>query len=282
MTQEITLQYYCLDWDDNILHMNTQIIMEKLVDGKWIEVQVSTSDFAVYRKESNYRLPLKDNGDIDYFKAYSNFRDDINDDIFLLDVIEAIENDNFAPSYNAFKKCIINGNLHYIITARGHEPESIKKAVEYFIETQLNENEKTQMINNLLSYCKLFNIEDIDFKSLVKNYLSLCEYIGVSSDYFINLVNENKLCNNDIFDINNTEMCKKIALKYIINNIIQYGELNNFKIKIGFSDDDKNNIKSISELFINDLKAEFPDIEFSIFDTSKNADGTKNYKEIII
>jgi hypothetical protein len=28
--KSITLKYYCMDWDDNILHMNTKIVMEKL------------------------------------------------------------------------------------------------------------------------------------------------------------------------------------------------------------------------------------------------------------
>lgn len=281
----ITLQYYLFDWDDNILHMDTKIIMEKLIGDKWVETPVSTTDFATLRKDPLYRIPLKADGTDDYVKAYSNFRDMTDDNIFLNDVIDAITNKNFAPSYKAFKKCLINGKLFAIVTARGHEPLTIRRAIEYFIDTQLNKDEKNLMKKNLLYYYDLFNNSPSDNNKLVDNYLSLCEYIGVSSDYFINSISPDMIPKGETFMPNNTELSKKIAVASFSKKCIQYGDKlkgKNVVIKVGFSDDDKHNVNSIVELFVNTLKAQYPTVEFSIFDTSKNEDGSKNYKETVI
>lgn len=283
--ENIVLTYYCFDWDDNILHMDTKIIMEKLVNNKWVETPVSTTDFAYFRKNPLYRIPLKENGSPDFDKAYSNFRDVKNDNIFLNDVIDAINNKKFAPSYEAFKKCLINGKLFAIITARGHEPLTIRRAIEYFIDTQLNKNEKNIMKKNLLFYYDIFGEELKDNNTLLDNYLSLCEYIGVTSQYFINSISSDMIPEGETFTPNNTELSKKIAVTSFSKKCIQYGEKlkdRDVVIKVGFSDDDKHNVKSIAELFVNNLKGEFPNVEFSIFDTSKNEDGSKNYRESII
>ena len=42
------MKYYAFDWDDNIVHMPTKIIV-KTDDGK--EVGMSTDDFAEYRHD---------------------------------------------------------------------------------------------------------------------------------------------------------------------------------------------------------------------------------------
>ncbi len=281
---DITLQYYLFDWDDNILHMDTKIIMEKLVNDKWVETPVSTTDFATFRKNPLYRVPVKDDGTPDYDKAYSNFRDVTSENVFLSDVIDAIRNNKYAPSYKAFKKCLVSGKLFAIVTARGHEPETIRRAVEYFIDTQLNKEEKNTMKKNLLYYYDIFNDNTRDNNKLIDNYLSLCEYIGVTSQYFINSVSPDMIPLGETFTPNNTELSKKIAVASFSKRCIKYGDKLKDKkvaIKVGFSDDDKHNIDSIAELFVNDLKGNYPEVLFSIFDTSKNDDGSKNYKETV-
>jgi uncharacterized protein YerC len=284
--KQIVSTYYLLDFDDNILHMDTKIIMEKFNGKDWIETPVSTTDFAEFRKNPDYRIPLKVDGSSDFDKAYSNFRDSQeNDNKFLNDVIDAIAKKKFAPSYEAFRRCLINGKLFAIVTARGHEPQTIRKAIEYFIDTQLSKAEKNEMKKNLLYYYDIFNEESSENNKLVDDYLSLCEFIGVSSQYFINTLSSDMIPEGETFTPNNTELSKKIAVASFSKRCIQYGnKLKNYdvKIKIGFSDDDEHNIRSITELFVDNLKKEFPDVEFSIFDTSKNNDGSKNYNETVI
>src|SRR5690606_11076834 len=110
----------------------------KLVDNKWVETPVSTTDFSIFRTDTIYRVPEMPDGTPDYTKASSNFRDTEEGSMFLNDVIDAITNKKFAPSYDAFKKCLISGKLFAIVTARGHEPQTIRRGTEYFIETQLS------------------------------------------------------------------------------------------------------------------------------------------------
>ena len=273
--ENIVLSYQIYDLDNNILDMNTKIIMEQLVNNTWIEIQVSTNDFTIFRKNSNYRIPLKQDGTQDFDKAYSNFKDTNNDNIFLNDVIDAITNKQFAPSYKAFKKCMIQGKLFAIVSARGHEPNTIRRGVEYFIETQLTNAEKIEMKENLKYYSKLFNKNITNHNELLDNYLSVCSFIGVTSNYFIETFLNNK--------IRNIEDSKKLAVELFSKRCIKYSDKlksKKVKVKIGFSDDDKNNLFTISELFSKEMKKEFPNVEFSIFDTSKNDDGSKNYTKI--
>jgi hypothetical protein len=50
-SQETELHYYALDWDDNILHMPTKILMDKKVGGDWVPTEVSTAQFAEVRND---------------------------------------------------------------------------------------------------------------------------------------------------------------------------------------------------------------------------------------
>lgn len=274
MNKKINLKYYIFDWDDNILHMSTKIIMEKLIDNKWELVEVPTYDFTKIRKDTNYRIPQNN-----YDLAFQNFSDtgQKGENIFLEDMKHAINNKNFGVSYNAFKKCLIDGCLFVCLTARGHEPNSIRKGIEYFIETQLTLSEKEIMLSNLKMFCEIFNSNN----NLISDYLDLCQYIGVSSEYFKKLVLDNGLYEGNNFNPTNTELSKKIASKYIIEQLHKYKLNDDFTVKIGFSDDDKGNIESILSLF-KEMKLYYPTTDFVIYNTSKNEDGSINYNKISV
>ena len=287
--EKVNLKYYIFDWDDNILHMSTKIIMEKLNrdNDNWEIVDVPTSEFTEARLDTdNYRIPLNSDNSPNFDKAFENFRDvgENGDDAFINDMIDAIDDEKFGVSYNAFKKCLINGNLFAIVTARGHEPDAIKRGIMYFIETQLNEEEKMKMRLHLEFYCYIFGVE-IEHDKVLENYLSICEYIGVSSDYFINSVSDDDLPENETFTPSNTELSKKIAVERFCKKCVQYSELMGEKIsgiEIGFSDDDRGNVVSIENLFVDRMKAQYPEVSFNIYDTSKNEDASINYDRITI
>jgi hypothetical protein len=286
---KVNLKYYIFDWDDNILHMSTKIIMEKLNhdDGNWNIVDVPTSDFTEARQDTdNYRIPLNEDGTPNFDLAFENFRDtgQKGEDAFVHDMIEAIDDEKFGVSYKAFKKCLVNGNLFAIVTARGHEPETIKRGIMYFIETQLNEEEKITMRLHLEYYCYIFGVK-IEPNKLLENYLSICEYIGVSSEYFINSVSEDDLPENETFTPSNTELSKKIAVERFCKKCVNFSELMSDRvslIEIGFSDDDRGNVVSIENLFMEKLNVQYPEVSFNIYDTSKNEDDSINYDRITI
>jgi hypothetical protein len=287
--ENVNLKYYIFDWDDNILHMSTKIIMEKINhdNGEWSLVDVPTSDFTEVRQDTeNYRVPQNSDGSPNFDLAFENFRDNgaKGDAVFYHDMIEAIDNGNFGISYKAFKKCLINGNLFAIVTARGHEPESIKRGILYFIETQLTNSEKNSMRESLRYYCDVFEVEVEDNK-LLEDYLSICEYIGVSSDYFINSVSDDDLPENETFTPSNTEMSKKIAVERFCKKCVDFSDKIQEKIgeiEIGFSDDDKGNVISIENLFVERMKSQYPEVSFNIWDTSKNEDDSINYDRTVI
>ena len=183
-----TLLYYAFDWDDNILRMPTEIMVQT-EDGN--EIGMSTSDFAIYRSKIG-KEHFEYNGHtivgLDYNVAFRNFRDDADDTIFKTDVERAIAlgDKGKAPAWNKFIKCLTNGAFFAIITARGHEPESIRKGIEYIIDNVLDDDQTQEMYNNLLKFAHLFKIADVDSlprilngvaseNLLVKNYLDLCE-----------------------------------------------------------------------------------------------------------
>src|ERR1035437_2422076 len=115
-----SLAYAAYDWDDNLLHMGTKIHMEKKDGDSWIPVDLSTEEFAKARGDKeNYRYASD---------AFAEFGDSgkRGSNAFLEDVKQAISKGRFAPSWSKFKQTLIDGSIFAIITARGHEPETIK------------------------------------------------------------------------------------------------------------------------------------------------------------
>lgn len=259
------LYYYAFDWDDNILHMPTCIHMEKKEGDSWNPIDVSTSDFAVVRHDLiNYRLP-KD--------AFCEFRDTgpRGPSAFITDVKRALSDKKFGPAWLDFIECLTHGSLFAIITARGHEPESIKKGIEYILDEILTSDQQSKMYNYLLRYVYLYN-EDDGFDKILKSkpsenrlvqkYLNLCDLVGVASP-------------SRGGDTANPEKAKEVALLEFKSKVNRLSSSIGMKAKIGFSDDDAKNVKHIEDLVQNLHKEKFPNIiQFVI----KN---TKNPKDII-
>jgi hypothetical protein len=282
-----TLLYYAFDWDDNILNMTTVIHMEHLIDGEWIPEDVSTSKFAEVRGDKeNWRI-LGGNPEL----AFSEFRDNgpRGVDAFLEDVKESISNGRFAPAWPKFIKCLTNGAIFAIITARGHEPKGMRKGIEYIIDNILvdpnhsglkkikkskssNFTLADEMYNNLLKFASLFkNGKKYDRilmgvpseNELVKDYLDLCEpnLVGVSAP-------------SRGGSPDNPEKAKQEALLEFQYKIDDFAAQRGLKAKIGFSDDDLKNVKHIEDLYANLSKERFPNIvEFTV-------KGTKNPENI--
>lgn len=275
------MKYYAFDVDDNLLIMPTVIHMEHLVDGEWVLEDISTEKFAKIRNDNeNWRL-LSDISKLnmklsDEYKegtaSYIEFRDygPRGENAFLEDMKQAIETESFGPSWNKFIECLISGSIFAIITARGHESNTLRKGVEYIIENILTTEQKNEMASNLIAYKDMF-IKNFDimkeygFNSLVSNYLDSCEFIGVSSPTFAKKYGGTVL---------NPEEAKKKALNDFINKINSYGEQIGAQVKLGFSDDDVKTVNNVKKYFneINNLY----NISFSVYNTSNPEDIIKN------
>ena len=254
-----TLKYYCYDIDDNLLFMSTKINMLHLVEGEWIPEQISTSKFAEIREDRNNWIP---NPGV----AYSEFQDvgPRGKDAFIIDLKKAIEEKKFGPAWNNFLKCLKNGSLFSLITARGHEPETIRKGVEYIIQKQLSDDDKNEMKSNLIAYQHMFDnadlLTDYTFKYLVKLYLDKCYFVGITSPSFKERYSGG--------DSAKPEDAKIFALNEFIEKIKSYGEQVDANVSVGFSDDDIKNVNAVEKHF-NEIKPLYNDIiEFSVIDTS--------------
>ena len=269
VTGKGTLLYYAFDWDDNILRMPTEIVVQSEDGG---EVGMTTADFAVFRsKIGKENFEYKDQTIVGFAEEpFRNFRDTADPEIFKKDVAKALELESYAPAWEDFIECLTNGSVFAIITARGHESEGMRKGVEYIIDN-LDQQDKEKMHDSLLMFLQLFgksrDIEDnyesmtsFSKSELVQDYLDLCHFVGVSAP-------------SRGGSPDNPEAAKEDALREFISDVNGYAEKIGFVAKVGFSDDDPGNVSHMTHaLSSEDLDHEelWPFIkEFIIKDTNK-------------
>ncbi len=270
---ERDLKYYIFDWDDNIFHMPTKIHLERLTDeGSWVPHAVSTAVFSVIRKDrARYRPPGGN-----WEAAFREFRDiDVdNENIFLRDtraVIDKVARGEAptGPSFATFKQALIEGRLFAIVTARGHSPAIIRRAVAYFIETVLCESERQAMLRNLRGYAACFDparrfATDDD---VVAYYLDHNKYHGVMSSAFRRMIGSNVAASPD------TEGRKQFAIRDFVEHVIRIARERGLDkpISVGFSDDDESNVIAVENYIREALAEEFPGVKFVVYYTSDPA-----------
>lgn len=265
----IHFKYYMFDWDDNILHMPTRIHLEKKTAKGWVPYDVSTAEFARIRRTMKNCRPLGD----DWDRAFSDFYDvgRRGTKAFLDDTRKALRpiiegRARGAPSFQKFRKALVEGRLFAIITARSHSSASIRKGVEYFIRSVLTPQEKREMLANLRGYIAYFDGDPdaLSDQAVLKQYLDLCRYRGVTSPEFQQLMGR-KLGGSE-----SPEEAKQFAIRDFVQHAMNLvrDRRKAAKISIGFSDDDRKNIEAVEEFIRHELAREYPGVKFAVYDTS--------------
>lgn len=242
---------YAFDWDDNILFMPTKIKLEKREETGWEPISVSTEEFSTIRDNPNYRMT-----------SYS-FDDFADPTIFMQDVRKAIEENKFAPSFNKFKEALMYANPFSIITARGTQPHVIKEGIKLLIGMSFETEEVEMMLesieNNYPATTNMTTEQKIEF------YLSDNEYSPVSSKEFKDKFGLD-------YEADRPELGKKIALRdyveKVVNGVKNITGGDYSRLSIGFSDDDRKNIKTVINYIKDELSLEYPEINFVVYDTS--------------
>ena len=270
---ERDFKYYIFDWDDNILHMPTRIHLEKrMPDGTWAPHSVSTAVFAVVRNDKdNYRPP----GGV-WDNAFSDFQDYANESEsrFLRDARDALGKvlsgaTKPGPSFDTLRHTLVEGRLFAIVTARGHEPESLKKAVRLFIEMALTPDAKEEMLANLRGYRACFD-RLTDFGSdeaELEYYLALNRYHAVTNPSF------KKWMSGTAKGSGAAETAKQFAVRDFVEHVIKTvsrtgdGAWRN-PVSVGFSDDDPGNVSAVEKYVRAELARQFPGVKFCVYDTS--------------
>jgi hypothetical protein len=245
------MKYYAFDWDDNIVYMPTEII---LIDNNDDEVGMSTHDFAKYRGEIG-KTEFKYRGTTIVNYADLPFRQFkvTGDEQFLKDILIA----KIGPAFDDFKEAVNNGSIFSIITARGHNPETLKKAVKIYIEKEFLGINKKKVIYNLNKYRDLISSQtDGD---IIDEYLDLCKFYPVSfgSGSVANPEEEKVKALYEFYDYCK-EMANEIKKAFQFKNDVN-GE--SLKFSIGFSDDDMKNIET--------MKKSINKPELTIYSTNK-------------
>lgn len=238
------MKYYAFDWDDNIVSMPTKILL-KNDEGE--EVGMGTEDFAHYRKDIGVKdFEYQGNTIVGFSDdPFKNFRTE-GDKQFLIDVMKAKP----GPAFDDFREAINNGSIFAIITARGHNPETIKQAVYNYIVTDFNGIDRKQLVKNLRKFRTFADEEDLSDNELIKSYLELNRYHPVSF--------------GDPKGAENPELAKIIAMDDFVSYVRAMSALLNKKSyikkgfgnkfspkmpKIGFSDDDVRNVETMKRHF---------------------------------
>ena len=136
--------------------------------------------------------------------------------------------------------------------------------MDIVISGTFSESELSYMLENIQE--KFPETEGLDAQETLKIYLDSHDYHPVTSEIFA------KKFGVDISSASNPEDNKKIAFRSYVEKIIdKTKEMVNTKynkLSIGFSDDDLGNIKAIQGFIEEELKHEFPNVQFTIYDTS--------------
>lgn len=240
------LKYYAFDWDDNIMKMPTMVYLKT---NKGEVVGMPTDKYSL-KKSIIGKKSFKFNNEIIVGYDDEPFRDFLQegDKRFILD----LEKSKIASSdiWGDFIEAINNGSIFSIITARGHNPNTIKNGIKNLIDTSYGGINKDKVINNLIMYHIITNSKfNNDYDWLINDYLDKCRFYpitylhGTMSDPSEGKVKAMKSFLDYIED-----QSRKVRV-----SLLSYVNLDfNIKPSIGFSDDDIDNINLIKDEIFHD------------------------------
>jgi len=246
-------KYYAFDWDDNIMFMPTSIIVLSENDE---EVPMSTEDFAEHRHQIG-KEPFSYKGTTVVDFAPDPFRNFgvKGDKRFVLDAMVA----SVGPSWNDFVECINGGSIFAIITARGHNPNTLKEGVYNLIMANKNGLNSRTLAENLYRYRNIGNEVTGEKKAKaltpkeLREYLDLCRFYPVSfGEGSATNPEEGKIKAMREFISYCKDMAQEIGEKAFFKNDVENNEILPI---IGFSDDDPRNIDKMKE-FLDDEDTE--------------------------
>lgn len=236
-----TLKYYAFDWDDNLMYMPTQI-MVKSEDGE--EVGMGTEDFAEHRVDIG-KTPFQYKGKKIVGYASDPFRNFTTkgDKQFLIDSMKAKP----GPAWADFVEAVNNGSIFSIVTARGHNPNTLKDAVYNMIISDHMGLNKDLLIKNLKKFRDFVGDEKKGKHDIIREYMDLLRFYPVSFNQGESAASPEQL---------KVDAMKEF-ISYVKNQAKSLGEKvylkddikNKFIPQIGFSDDDIRNVEVMKKEF---------------------------------
>ena len=282
------LKYYAFDWDDNIMYMPTKIIV---LSKNEEEVPMSTEEFAEYRHQiGKEEFNFKGTTIVGFAPDPFRYFGEQGNEGFIADAMTA----PVGPAWNDFVECINGGSIFAIITARGHNPETLKDGIFNLISNNHNGINSKTLLENLKNYHDIVSDlnEDIDEKTfrpeyegsdLIEDYLERCVMAPVSfrAGTAANPEEGKKValrkfityCREMAKELVDSIMKKEsgVSLEDLVpkfKNDIANQEISQSvdefvkqHMKLGFSDDDERNVTSMEDM----LSTEYPENPVSLY-----------------
>lgn len=243
------LKYYAFDWDDNIVTMPTQIVV---MTDQEEEVGMSTEDFAEFRsKIGEEPFEYKGKKIIGYApNPYRNFTV-LGDKSFIIDAMMAKP----GPSWEDFREAINGGSIFSIITARGHNPNTLRQAVKNYIDSGFGGINKQELLSNLRKYREIAGFDEMSDEEAIESYLDLLRFHPVTfGEGSASHPEEGKIKALREF----IDYIKQISLELGTRAFFKNDVKNYFVPDIGFSDDDPRNIEKIKDFLEKEYGEENP------------------------
>lgn len=247
------MRCYVFDVDHNLSTIDKLVFMEK--DGVHFDVP---SKHATYKRlEEGYIWRNND-----WIKANSNFRDDwpLWDDTFSLYIQETIDTQSFWPSFPMFKEALLEASPIWIITARGHANQNIKRGIFLLIQSIYTPEEKQELLGNIQKY----RSDKTSFEDALHEYLDHQYFVWWASDEFFA-----RHINAAIMDWYER---KTVAMEEFVQHVMILKDTyfqDDKNISIWFSDDEKPNINAMKARWEKNLALfEKNNIHFVCYDTS--------------
>lgn len=232
--------FYFFDFDDNVVHLDTKIVLFHRPDGA--EVEVPTSDFAevhpLVGKSGTEWEHFEIRGNDPLNGSFRNFREQPKERLkgkeqpLIEDMIAALANPHVdwrGPSWNFFVHAVNHTRPISIITARGHHPHTIRRAVNLLVQS----------------------------RDLPANPNFLSVYPVTNPEIRVKL--------GDSQEQHNPAELKRRAIRMAVQDAFEcYGESPHHRF--GMSDDDPTNVALIREAFL-ETKQIHPENAFYVFNT---------------
>lgn len=236
--------FYFFDFDDNIAYLKTEIYLFH-TDNKEQSISLTSGEFAKFHHLVGKHGQFKQyeiNFDDPVGGSFRNFRDqDLNavekvfgkKQKFVQDILEALKEPDYlwkGPSWNCFYHAVFNQRPLSLITARGHEVDTINHGISQLVESR--------HLPRSPNYLSVFAVNHPE----TKEFLSSGQKLDVA------------------------ELKKKAIHASVEKAFEVYGE--NQYHRFGMSDDDPKNIELILQA-MTELKQRFTENSFFVFDSSR-------------
>jgi hypothetical protein len=230
--------FYFFDFDDNVVHLPTKIVLFHRESRE--ERMVSTQDFALLHSQVGKDGPWKDyliemSGPT---SSFQNFREKSLEKIvgreqpLIEDMKEALAHPHLdwrGPSWGFFVHAVNNNRPISIITARGHHPHTVRRAINLLVQSR--------DLHAHPNYLSVYPLSHPDVKALLAP---------------------------DEGELSTAEM-KKRAIHQAVRDAFECYGYNPYH-RFGMSDDDPKNVEVILEAMV-ELKDRYPENAFFVINT---------------